>query len=191
LAYNRGVFPYVQSSSFQCNHFPVVGGAKPRIILMNTRRISLLVAVVLGTSTFATASVANSDNNLRRAPVAPATSLLSVLDLDRDGVISTSEMTYAAITLKALDLDEDGVLTVAELAARARLHSTSRTDTGTARPVSARTTAIFNLFHQLDANNDGILQPMEIANANSSLAHLDVNRDGVLTRDEILPRVRA
>ena len=154
------------------------------MILMNTRRISLLVALVLGTSTLATASVADSDNNRRRAPATPSTSLLSVLDLDRDGVISTSEMTNADITLKALDLDDDGVLTVAEMmAAPARLDSPSRG--------SARTTAIFNLIRQLDANNDGIVQPMEIANANSSLAYLDANRDGVLSRDEILPRVRA
>jgi len=159
---------------------------------MNTRRISLLVALVLGTSTLATASVASStDNNHRRTPVAPATSLLSVLDLDRDGVISASEMTYAHITLKALDLDEDGILTVAEMAAPARVPSTSRVTTGAARAVSARTTAIFTLIHQLDANNDGVVQSMEIANANSSLAHLDANRDGVLSRDEILPRVRA
>lgn len=157
--------------------------------LMNTRRISLLVALVLGTSTLATASVGNSDNNRRRAPI--TTSLLSVLDLDRDGAISTSEMTYATITLKALDLDDDGVLTVAEMASPTRTNATTRADTAAVRPVSARATAIFNLIHQLDANNDGVLQPMEIANANSSLAYLDVNRDGVISRDEILPQVRA
>jgi hypothetical protein len=158
---------------------------------MNTRRISLLIALVLGTSTLATASVANADENRRRAPATPPTSLLSVLDLDRDGVISTFEMTYAAITLNALDLDGDGVLTAAELASPVRNNPVQRGEGSVARPVSARSTAMFNLFHQLDANNDGILQPMEIANANSSLTYLDVNRDGVLSRDEILPRVRA
>jgi hypothetical protein len=161
------------------------------MILMNTRRISLLVALVLGTSTLATASVGSSDSNRRRAPITPSTSLLSVLDLDRDGAISTSEMSYATITLKALDLDDDGVLTVAEMASPSRINATTRPDTAAMRPVSARATAIFNLIHQLDANNDGVLQPMEIANANSSLAYLDVNRDGVVSREEILPQVRA
>lgn len=156
---------------------------------MNTRRISLLAAIVLGTSTLATASVIQPETSSRRSPAAP--SLLSVLDLDRDGVISTSEMTYAAITLSALDLDGDGFLTAAELASPVRVNPARRAEVSVAHPVSARATAIFNLFHQLDANNDGILQPMEIANANSSLAHLDVNRDGFLTRDEILLRLRA
>lgn len=156
---------------------------------MNTRRISLLAALVLGTSTLATATVASSETSSRRSSAAP--SLLSMFDLDRDGVISTSEMKYAAITLSALDLDGDGFITAAELASPARSNPARRGDGSVARPVSARATAIFNLFHQLDANQDGILQPMEIANVNSSLAHLDVNRDGVLSRDELLPLMRA
>ena len=42
-------------------------------------------------------------------------------------------------------------------------------------------------FAELDANGDGLLQPMEIANAVASLRQLDRNRDGILSRDELRP----
>ena len=40
----------------------------------------------------------------------------------------------------------------------------------------------------LDASRDGALSPDEIANASEALSDLDKNGDGMLTRNELLPR---
>ena len=44
------------------------------------------------------------------------------------------------------------------------------------------------LLVALDASRDGALSPDEIANASEALSDLDKNGDGMLTRNELLPR---
>lgn len=47
--------------------------------------------------------------------------------------------------------------------------------------------AALNLMLALDANHDGDIQAMEVANAASSLKQLDANGDGELTPGELRP----
>lgn len=42
----------------------------------------------------------------------------------------------------------------------------------------------------LDANKDGVIDATELANATAALSALDKNRDGQLTRDELMPERR-
>lgn len=44
------------------------------------------------------------------------------------------------------------------------------------------------LFQALDADKDGLLSQSELAKATTSLAALDLNGDGVLSLDEVLPQ---
>ncbi len=159
--------------------------------LMNSRNVSLFAALALVSSAFAGTTTASPSVAPRHVASLTSPVLFAALDLDHDGVLSSSEQAYAGITLSALDVDGDGVISSAELAGPARTHSSRRTANAAVQTVVYRPVADLNLLIQLDANHDGILQAFELANAASSLRELDSNRDGVLTRSEVLPRVQA
>lgn len=157
---------------------------------MNSRNVSFFAALVLASSSFA-ATATTTESTPRRTSTLTSPVLFAALDLDHDGVLSTTEQSYAAITLSALDVDGDGVISSNELAGPARTQTSRRGASAEVQFVAYRPVSDLNLLIQLDANHDGILQPFELANAASSLRELDSNRDGVLTRSEVLPRVQA
>jgi hypothetical protein len=110
------------------------------------------------------------------------TPLWAVLDADGDGTLSPAEIAAAPTLLAALDLDEDGTISAEERQAHdAQGH-----------PLAARSGTVgFNLLLALDANHDGVLQPIEIANATTSLASLDRNGDGLIASAEVRPMLVA
>lgn len=151
----------------------------------------LLAFVNLGIVGFASADVTGQAVPAGQEQSAAASSprrvspLIAALDRDLNGVLSEAEIAHAAVVLRALDVNDDGVLTVAELrgehsARRTKSVETSERATRTARPGTG-----FTLAFALDANHDGDIQTMEIANAASSLRTLDRNHDGQLTPDEL------
>jgi hypothetical protein len=131
--------------------------------------------------------------------------LVRVMDLDRDGALSATEVSQAPITLGGLDTDGDGALSSAELhpgrgGPRRPAHAGSPAadqrpgrpaGSGPAReegrPTSGRAHPADLVMLALDANADGILAAAELANATRSLGALDANRDGQLSHDELLP----
>ena len=116
--------------------------------------------------------------------------LAAALDLNGDGTLSAMEISNAPILLRALDANSDGALSATEL----RNESTGRRTEATS-VVLARTTrptrlhSSFNLAFVLDANHDGEIQPMEMANAVLSLKLLDINGDGQISGDEMRPQI--
>lgn len=108
----------------------------------------------------------------------PLSPVLVALDSDQDGVLSPKEIAAAPLTLTALDLDGDGLISPTE----------RRTPNADGKPVRvSRGGGSFNIILTLDANHDGDIQTMEIANAVSSLKLLDRNGDGALTPEELRP----
>src|SRR6185503_8337494 len=105
-------------------------------------------------------------------------SLLAALDSDRNGSLSASEVAAAPVVLTALDLNEDGMISPDEQQAN---------QVGGRLARNRRGATSFNLVFTLDANHDGDIQLLEIANAVSSLKRLDRNGDGELTPDELRP----
>lgn len=111
--------------------------------------------------------------------------LVAALDRDLNGVLSAAEIAHAAVVLRALDVNDDGILTVAELRGDFPARRTKSAETPARADRTARPGAGFTLAFALDANHDGDIQTMEIANAASSLRTLDRNHDGQLTSDEL------
>ena len=114
--------------------------------------------------------------------------IFAAIDLDHDGVISAAEMANAPTGLRALDLNEDGELSVAELRRYELGQRAAAPGAGAAREGRVgRVTPGFVLAFALDANRDGVIQAMEIANAPLSLRALDANADGQLAWRELRP----
>ena len=138
---------------------------------MKSLHLLLLAPLVLGATLLA-------------GPVPPTASAESlgpisrVLDVDGDGVISAPEIAQAPLWLTTLDVNDDGGVSYEEYQAES---------SGPA-PVAYQPSAEFEVLFALDSNHDGILQPLEIAQADVNLRVLDVSGDGVLTRDELQPR---
>ncbi len=144
-----------------------------------TSRLRLLLATL--TFTLIATGVA-------RAETAPARSvshrhpgpIVAVLDTDRDGSLSATEIAAAPVILAALDANADGLLSPDELRVTSARGRTYRVSGGSAS---------LNVVLALDANLDGEIQPMELTNAVSSLKRLDLNGDGLLIADELHPPV--
>lgn len=111
--------------------------------------------------------------------------LVAALDRDLNGILSEAEIAHAAVVLRALDVNDDGILTVAELRGEFSARRTNSAETSERTSRTARPGPGFTLAFTLDANHDGDIQGMEIANAASSLRTLDRNHDGQLTSDEL------
>ena len=139
---------------------------------MNIRLRCILASLALAAASFARAESAPTPH----APARPLGAILTVLDTDHDGALSLKEIASAPVALTALDLNEDGVISPDE----------RRTTSAEGRPLRvARGGVTFNLLLALDANHDGNLQSIEIANAVASLKRLDLNGDGILEPGEL------
>ena len=116
------------------------------------------------------------------APARITSPLFAALDSDHNGTLSGREIAAAPLALAALDSNHDGVISPDEWQVKNIEGRTER---------SAHGGTSFNLVFALDANHDGNIQAMEVANAVSSLRQLDLNADGELTRAELRPIVVA
>ena len=158
----------------------------------------ILLSLTASTGSLASAQspallpLANSDQSTISSARFPSHRLhgtiVAALDIDRDGVISTSEMVNAPTVLRALDLNGDGVLATDEL----RRIKPSRPSVWPALAdgranAGGRMSSSFLVAFALDANHDGEIQMAEIANAALSLKALDVNGDGQLSANELRP----
>jgi hypothetical protein len=154
-------------------------------VIMNTCRL-LSLSLLLSTASIVGAEAPAA---AARFPADRMHSLIfAAIDLDRDGVLSAAEMTNASTALRALDLNDDGMLSVDELR-RFELSQPAVTTAATAAraPRAGWVSPGFILAFALDANHDGLIQTMEMANAATSLKALDVNGDGQLTLRELRP----
>jgi hypothetical protein len=110
--------------------------------------------------------------------------VIRILDTNHDHEISAQEIALAPSVLPMLDLIGDGVISADELRggrpAGDAVHLPP--PDGAMRPAM-----IDPVMFALDANADGSLAAAEIANAAASLRALDLNQDGKLTRDEFHP----
>lgn len=139
----------------------------------------ILAAFALGASLVVARAESPHASTATTRTVSP---VLAALDLDRDGTLSARELAAAPVLLSALDLNADGKISPDERQALS----------AEGRPVrAARGATTFTLVLALDANADGDLQLMELANAVSSLQRLDVNHDGQLTPNELRPALVA
>lgn len=147
------------------------GGYRRRTRQMTNLRF-ILATLALSTGVLARAESAPS---ARPSPTRTPVPVLAALDADRNGVLSTIEIAAAPAALTALDVNEDGLVSLDELRAPASNEGRRM----------IRVSSGLNLVLTLDANHDGEIQPMEIANAVSSLKRLDLNSDGMITPDEL------
>ncbi len=162
---------------------------------MKTAQIVSLVLTLSGVS-LASAQAPGEGGARRGGPGGPGrgpSPVIRALDADHNGEISAVEIANAATALRTLDTDNDGILTAVELRParpagapapsadgdRPARSGRGRSD-GAARPVDP-------VMLALDADGDHALSATEIANAPRSLAALDTNKDGKLTRDELRP----
>jgi Ca2+-binding EF-hand superfamily protein len=102
--------------------------------------------------------------------------VLAALDADRDGEISAAEIRTAAAALKTLDKNGDGRLTADEVLP------------------SPLTTAVALFMAALDRNGDGRISADERAAAEARgyralLDAADLNRDGIVTEDELAAEI--
>jgi hypothetical protein len=171
------------------------------MILRSLALLAPLTAVALAQ----TSAVPDRPAPGRGAPPFRGHPLVRVMDLDRDGALSATEVTQAPITLGGLDTDGDGSLSSAELhpgrggprrpdragSPAADQRPGRPNGTGPTRPEGraalGRAYPADLVMLALDANEDGILAAAELANATRSLGALDGNQDGQLSPDELRP----
>lgn len=156
------------------------------MILLPMKPQSLLsLSLLITASLFAQSPAALSDD-LRPSTRAerPFGPMLRAIDANRDGALSADEVRLAPIALTAFDLDEDGFLLHDEISAESMVHVRRAVMRVAA---ASRFNADETLMLVLDANHDGVIQPIELANAGTSLRRLDANGDGVITPAELRP----
>ena len=113
--------------------------------------------------------------------------IVRALDTDKDGELSAAEIAAAATSLKALDKNSDGAISADELRPPRPAGAPEGATPPPNAPSGNRPHPADPVMLALDANADGTLSATEIANAARSLAALDLNKDGKLTRDELRP----
>jgi EF hand len=108
----------------------------------------------------------------------PPLPIVSVLDVNHDGIIDSNEIANASAALLTLDKNGDGQLTTDEYLPPLPKDA----------PADAPRLPRPLIVKALDANDDGVIDASEIANAPAALKTLDKNADGQLTREEYLGR---
>ncbi|MEO6788951.1 MAG: aryl-sulfate sulfotransferase [Chthoniobacteraceae bacterium] len=132
----------------------------------------------------------------------PTPPLISILDINGDGILDADELAQAPARLLMLDLNHDGRLTVNECLPPppGGLGGPGGPPGGPGGPPGGPPGGqggppggmpgpppLPPIFTVLDINGNGILEPEEIAQAAASLRKLDTKGTGRLTRDEYLP----
>src|SRR5215203_290362 len=117
----------------------------------------ILASIILSTAVSAGAESAATTPRSART-LGP---ILAVLDTDHNGSLSANEIAAAPLALRALDINEDGVISADE-------RRVAYADGRFAR--FSRGVTSLNVVLTLDANHDGDIQYMEIANAVLSLS---------------------
>lgn len=108
--------------------------------------------------------------------------LLKVLDADKDGKVSREEFAKIVALFDLLDQDKNGELSQEELNGFGRaLNEAQLKPTGGVNTASA--------FDKLDKDHDGKITPEE-ANNPALFKSLDLNKDGVVTREEFEKAVK-
>jgi Ca2+-binding EF-hand superfamily protein len=118
--------------------------------------------------------------------------ILSALDADHDGVISASELANAPAALKTLDKNGDGKLTEDEL--RPQFGGRGRGEgrgpgrgEGEGEAQGPNANELVNTLMAFDKNGDGKLTKDEVPERMQGIFdRADANKDGVLTREELL-----
>ncbi|MBL9201686.1 MAG: hypothetical protein JNL39_14340 [Opitutaceae bacterium] len=163
---------------------------------MKTAQIVSLVLTLSGV-TLASAQAPGEGGPRRGGPGGPGgrgpSPIIRVLDADKNGEVSAAEIANASAAILSLDANKDGNLTLEELRPARPANAPARPAEGTragrpggGRPDGARG-PVDPVMLALDADSNRALSAEEIANASRSLAALDANKDGKLTRDELRP----
>lgn len=142
---------------------------------MKTNHIHLLLALAATVTASATEPKPPVD---RRPP--PPQPLLVALDANRDGKLSPDEIANSSSALSDLDKNDDGKLTRKELLPRPPKDKTKQPPPPARKGPSP-------LMAALDLDKDGVLSADEIEDAPLSLASLDQNDDGTISRKELNP----
>lgn len=122
--------------------------------------------------------------NDEKPPMPP---LLEAMDKDSDGSISEDELSSSAESLKALDQNKDGSISEDELRPAPPQGKGEGEDD---RESKRRKPPVPPLMKALDIDEDGALSEDEIEQAPESLAELDHNKNGTLSKMEIRPKRR-
>jgi hypothetical protein len=112
--------------------------------------------------------------------------IVRVLDVDKDGTISASEIAGASAAILTLDANGDGKITKEDAPVPPADRPAPPAD-APVHPEGDRPHPNDPIMLALDANGDGELSAEEIKNAPTSLKALDLNKDGMLTPDEYRP----
>jgi hypothetical protein len=107
----------------------------------------------------------------------PPILLLKALDGDKDGALSADEIANSSAALLELDKNEDGKLSPREISPPPKGKKT-KNPPPKGSPV---------IVKALDLDKDRFLSADEIEAAPGSLAALDKNGDGAITKDELKP----
>lgn len=108
-----------------------------------------------------------------------------VLDADKDGEISATEIEAAATILKSLDRNGDGRLTRAEFGPPPPPPPFEEDDENEEPPPMPPPPP--PVIHVLDADHDGTISVEEMKDSAAALATLDMNGDGILSPRELHP----
>lgn len=184
------------------------GGSKRKHNMKSTYAI-----LVMGLALSAAAQTSRQPQNQVHDPLHQPF-IVAALDANKDGIIDATEQANAAAALTALDQNRNGQLEMSEVMPRlaneriqpasppahSRRQARPTPDDGahsvpaapphmsdapgTVPPPPPPVPAIITA---LDANQDGLIDAAELANAPAALKRLDKNGDGQLTPDEYNP----
>jgi Ca2+-binding EF-hand superfamily protein len=113
--------------------------------------------------------------------------VLNVLDVDRDRIISTSEIVAAPKALARLDTDHDGKLSPEECGFSLEENQKAKLDPQFVQRARLEFMQFNPVLAALDADHDGEISAAEIGNSSAALKTLDKNRDGALSPVELIP----
>jgi len=143
--------------------------------------------------------VTKAEYALNRIITDEAKKIIQKMDANRDGTVSRNEFLKSGVVrdeqlsaeiFKALDANQDGKLLVPEYlkvwgrwAREDRASAEQRVAALRNRLESDRVDSILLLVLDIDGN--GVLDKIEIQRASASLAKLDIDRDGIISRNEL------